>query len=68
MISLAGLTLAAIDLLLWLATRLGRQPARLPGDIVYRTDLFTLYLPMTTCLLASLLLSALLGTGWWLSR
>lgn len=37
---------------------LGRFPlGRLPGDIVIRRDGFTLYLPITSCILVSLLLS-----------
>jgi hypothetical protein len=38
---------------------------RLPGDIVVEREGFTLYLPITTSLLASLLLSLLL---WLLQR
>jgi len=33
---------------------------RLPGDIVIRRDNFQLYLPITTCIVVSLLLSLLL--------
>ena len=43
--------------LLWLAgSRLGL--GRLPGDIVIERENFRLYLPLGTCLLVSVLLSA----------
>ena len=38
---------------------------RLPGDIVWRRDGFTFYFPLMTCLLLSLLVSAVL---WILRR
>ena len=38
---------------------------RLPGDIVVRRDRFVVFFPLTTCLLASLVLSLLL---YWLRR
>jgi hypothetical protein len=58
-----GLLLAALGALLLLA---GRVPllGRLPGDLVLRRPGFTLYVPLGTCLLLSLLLSVLL----WLFR
>jgi hypothetical protein len=40
----------------------------LPGDIRIRRDGFTLFLPITSMLLASLLLSALLSSFAWLRR
>jgi hypothetical protein len=47
--------------LLWLAgSRLGL--GRLPGDIAIERENFRLYLPLGTCLLISVLLSAVLWT------
>jgi len=40
------------------------QVGRLPGDIVYKRGGFTFYFPLVTCLIASLIVSALL----WLLR
>jgi len=56
----AGLLIAALGaaLLLW-GDRLLRG-WRLPGDIVVRRPGFTLYLPLGTCILASLVLTAVL--------
>jgi hypothetical protein len=56
-----GLALAGAGVLLWLGIPLGR----LPGDLVVRRGGFTLYLPITTCLLASALLSLV---AWLLRR
>ena len=53
-----GLVLVAVGLL-W--PWVGRIPlGRLPGDIVIRRDNFQLYLPITSSILISLLLSLLL--------
>jgi hypothetical protein len=59
----AGLVLAAAGLVLIFA---GRLPwlGRLPGDIVVERPGFRLYLPLTTCILLSLLLTGIL----WLLR
>ena len=55
-----GAVLLVLGLLLTLA---GRLPllGRLPGDFVYRSGNFTLYLPLATSLLISVLLTLLLA-------
>jgi hypothetical protein len=55
-----GLLLAILGVLLVLA---GRFPfiGRLPGDIVYQRGNFTLYIPLMTMLILSLLLTILLN-------
>lgn len=55
-----GLALVAAGALLWAGVPLGR----LPGDLVIRRGGFTLYLPITTSLLAS----AALSLAVWLFR
>jgi hypothetical protein len=50
---LLGLLIAAVGVAIMAGLPLGR----LPGDIVYRRDGFTLYLPITTCILLSVLLT-----------
>jgi Protein of unknown function (DUF2905) len=54
----AGLVLLAIGLLWPLASRLGL--GRLPGDIVIERGNYSVYVPIVTCLVLSLLLSAVL--------
>jgi len=56
---LFGALLVAAGALLLVA---GRLPwvGRLPGDIVVRRHQFTFYFPITTCLLASAVLSLIL--------
>jgi hypothetical protein len=51
-----GLVILALGLLWPVLTRLGL--GRLPGDIVVQRDNFTLYFPLATCILVSVLLSA----------
>jgi Protein of unknown function (DUF2905) len=48
-----GLIVAAIGALIWLGVPLGR----LPGDFVIRRDNFTFYLPITTSVLVSVVLT-----------
>jgi hypothetical protein len=60
---LAGIALVAIGLAVLVGQRFGL--GRLPGDIVIERENFTLYLPITTSILVSLLLSLLF---WLFSR
>lgn len=53
-----GLVIVAIGLLWPLLTRLGL--GRLPGDITIQRGNFSFYFPIVTCLVISVLLSALL--------
>ncbi|MBV8356547.1 MAG: DUF2905 domain-containing protein [Deltaproteobacteria bacterium] len=58
-----GLLVAVLGLLVWsggsipLVNRLGR----LPGDIYLRRDNFTFYLPITTCIVLSIVISLIIG-------
>jgi len=58
-----GLLIALVGLLLWgggsmpIINRLGR----LPGDIYIRRDNFSFYLPVTTCILVSMVISLVIG-------
>ncbi|MBN2000140.1 DUF2905 domain-containing protein [candidate division KSB1 bacterium] len=56
----AGLGLLGLGLLLFLTNKLGIHLGRLPGDIVIKKGNSTLYFPVMTCILLSLLLSALI--------
>ena len=51
-----GAVLLGLGIALTLVGRLSGLPS-LPGDILIRRPGFTFYLPLTTCLLASLLLT-----------
>ena len=59
MLILFGVLLAVVGVVLQFA---GRVPwlGRLPGDILIRRDNFTLYIPLATCLVVSVVLSLLL--------
>ncbi len=56
-----GLVVAAAGALVWLGVPLGR----LPGDIAIERGGFHLYVPITTCLLAS---GAFMLVSWLLRR
>ena len=57
---LAGLILIAAGGIWLLADRLGISLGRLPGDIVIERENFRLYVPITTSLIISILLSVIL--------
>ncbi len=59
----AGLLIALVGVLMVLVPKTGI--GRLPGDIVYRRGNFTLYFPIVSSILISIILSALL---WVISR
>jgi hypothetical protein len=60
---IGGLLIAAVGALLW--SGFGRDwLGRLPGDINYKGDNFSFHFPIVTCVLISLILSAIL----WLIR
>jgi hypothetical protein len=50
-----GLLVALVGGLVWLGVPIGR----LPGDLVIRRDSFTLYVPITTSILVSVVLTVL---------
>ncbi len=52
---IVGLMIAGVGVAIWLGLPLGR----LPGDIVVRRENATFYLPVTTSILVSLVLTAL---------
>jgi hypothetical protein len=60
-----GLLLTLIGAALLLAGRIGLPLGRLPGDFAWRGRNFAVYFPLGTCILISVILSALL---WLLSQ
>ena len=62
MLIAAGAGLVILGVLLIAAAKLGLPgPGRLPGDIVYRGRNSTLYFPIVTCVVLSIVLSLLLS-------
>jgi hypothetical protein len=55
-----GLVLLAAGLLLIALERFGITPGRLPGDLLWRGRHTTVFFPLGTCLLLSLVLSLLM--------
>lgn len=56
---IAGLILLIIGLALWLGPKIPWL-GKLPGDITYRRGNFTLYFPLGTCILISVILTLIL--------
>jgi len=67
MLVFLGLFIVLVGLALMFAPRLPFI-GRLPGDIFVRRDNFTLYFPLVSCLLLSLLLTVLLNLVFWILR
>jgi len=68
---IAGLALAAMGGLLWLASRGGGLPlrlGRLPGDIAYRGKSGSFYFPVVTSILLSVALTLILWLVQWLRK
>lgn len=64
MLIVLGLGLALIGLVVWGAERLGF--GRLPGDLVFKGDRTTVYFPLVTSLVISVVLTVLLNL--WFTR
>ena len=60
-----GLIIAAIGLLLWsgIGASFFKKLGNLPGDIHYEREGFSFHFPLVTCILISIILSAL-GLIW----
>jgi len=56
LLMIAGAILLIIGLALWLGPKVPWL-GKLPGDLTYRRGNFTLYFPLGTCILLSVLLS-----------
>jgi hypothetical protein len=65
LILIIGLAIAFIGVLIILFDRLGIHLGKLPGDIIYRKGNTTLYFPVATSILLSILLSLIL---WFLRK
>ena len=63
---IAGLVFVAAGLVFMLAAKLGLPKiGRLPGDIVYRGKNTTVYFPVVTCIVVSIVLTFLLSVIRW---
>jgi Protein of unknown function (DUF2905) len=58
-----GLIVVLLGLLFWggASIPLIRRLGRLPGDIYIRRDNFSFYLPITTCIVLSIVISLVIG-------
>jgi Protein of unknown function (DUF2905) len=55
-----GLLLVVIGAVLLLAGRIGVPLGRLPGDITYKSKHVTVYFPLVTCIVISVVLTLIL--------
>jgi len=66
MLLIVGALLFLFGLVLIFAGRLELPFGRLPGDIVYRRGNLTVYAPLVSCLVVSVLLTVVLNLIFWL--
>ena len=59
-IAIIGVVLVVVGLAIMLAGRAGIPLGRLPGDIVYKGRNTTVYFPIVTCIVVSVVLSLIL--------
>jgi hypothetical protein len=59
----AGLAIALMGAMILLAARTGLPLGRLPGDFLYKGKNVSLYFPLGTCIVISIVLSAILYLG-----
>ena len=67
----AGVAVAAIGAVVWLAARPGGLPlrlGRLPGDISYQGKHGSFYFPVATCILLSVILTLVMRLVQWLRK
>jgi hypothetical protein len=62
---LLGLALLVVGIVVTFGERLPVRFGRLPGDIIYRGKNTTFYFPIVTCIVLSIVLSAVM---WLISR
>jgi hypothetical protein len=55
-----GAAIATVGALLYFGARLPFRLGRLPGDIIHRGEHTTVYFPIVTCVVLSIVLSAIL--------
>ena len=60
-IVIAGFGLVALGALLWLAGKAGLPLGRLPGDLRFERENFSVYFPVVTCIILSIILTLLLN-------
>lgn len=68
LLAISGAALFLLGLIVILAGRLDLPFGRLPGDIVLERDNVTVYAPLVSCLVASVVLTVLLNLIFWLIR
>jgi hypothetical protein len=54
-----GVLLIVVGGCIWLASRMGLPLGRMPGDLAYRDKNVQVYFPLGTCILISIVLSAI---------
>jgi hypothetical protein len=68
MLIVAGLGLALVGLVILVAGRLGLPLGRLPGDITLQRGPLTVFAPLVSCLVVSVVLTVIVNLVLWIVR
>jgi hypothetical protein len=63
-----GVLLVAVEAVVWLIESLGLPLGRLPGDVRVRGEGWSFAFPIATCIVISVVLTALLNAALWFWR
>ena len=63
-----GLMLALIGVFIWIGGKIGIPFGKLPGDINIQKERYSVYFPVMTCVIVSILLIIFLNLLFWFLR
>lgn len=63
-----GIGIVIVGIIVWGLTRLGLPIGRLPGDVHVKGEKTSVYFPIVTCIVISIILTILLNVFYWLFR
>ena len=63
-----GAVIVVLGAMIWAGTKLGIPFGKLPGDIHVEKEHSSLYFPIVTCLVVSLVLTLIVNLIFWLFR
>ncbi len=64
----AGLGLILLGVIIWAASKIGLPFGKLPGDFSYKSDKTSVYFPLASSLIISVILTILINFILWLMK
>ncbi len=63
-----GIVIILVGVLLWLASKLGITFGKLPGDVSFQKGNTSVYFPIATSIIISIILTILLNLFFWIKK